>query len=230
MADVQRVQSDKRCRRYFSVSCILFCCLVGILNARPKKDNERFQFGLFSRFAPFLHLHDQGSHKQTYGGFVSYKIARKICLELQMDRHGPYKGAGVCFESGRPCIVESLQKRDWSTNFAVAYHLRDIGAVLSPYIGLGVGDYYLQDSKMHISTARDNESERNIDFEMRRYFKRPGLFGTMGVRFRTVQRAVFFLQAKCSVLFERDNIFIVGKTSSFSDWLNISTGIRLKLN
>jgi len=100
---------------------------------------------------------------------------------------------------------------------------------LRPFVCLGVGEYYIQGSKAMIKQGKTDLRKEVWTTNMRDQFRRGGFFGALGLKFQANSRTALFIQTKCSVLFDRNDLML-GHPSKFTDLLNISTGFRFNLN
>ncbi|RMF60969.1 MAG: hypothetical protein D6743_14200, partial [Calditrichaeota bacterium] len=132
-------------------------------------------------------------------------------------------------QAGSENYVDKMMQRNWSASVAINYHLKPIQENLSPFVGLGIGQYYIYDSKDKVKSGGKHLGECNWDYELRRSLRRSGFFGAIGLQYVPSWRTVFFIQTKCSILFNR-GMFVPAGTSNFTDFINISTGLRFNLN
>jgi len=160
---------------------------------------------------------------------LDYALSTRMTIGVEVEK--PHLFSGSCNHSASRCLANALQSRDWSTKVSLNYHFAELGKTISSFVGVGAGNYYIQDSRTRIKESRKIPASENIDYDFRKYFKRPGVFASLGIKWQANSRTAFFLQTKSSILFEKDNgLFRIGSTSNFTDLLNVSTGIRLNLN
>ncbi len=207
--------------------------VILVLLAGPVQDvfaggADKLQLGLVSRVAL-----NSGASLQSPASRVAfaldYALSTKMTIGVEVEK--PHLFSGSCNHSASRCLANALQSRDWSTKVSLNYHFAELGKSISSFVGVGAGNYYIQDSRSRIKESGKIPASETIDYDFRRYFKRPGVFASLGIKWQANSSTVFFLQTKSSVLFEKDNsLFRIGSTSSFTDLLNVSTGIRLNLN
>lgn len=185
--------------------------------------------GLFQSFALRRMPGSAFLPRSPLGVFLNVNVSRKISLEMEYQRNALSYQNGADEPITNESFFDTLYKRDWSASLAFNYHLQPIHERFMPFVGLGAGQYYIYDSKNRIREARGNPQQGDIDYDMRRYFKRPGFFGTFGVKFNANPRTTFFLNGKCSILFDDEHSFIA-LPCNYSDFYNITTGIRYSIN
>lgn len=218
----------ERSRLIAAVVLGLFCCAKGFA---ADKEKDKLQFGLVSgvQWSQNNSGVNASQAASSMGVFLNYSLSRKLCVELEVRKHHSHEN-GICTNGGEACLFYALQNRDWSTKLALNYHLGKPQNFLLPYVGIGAGNYYIQDSKTRIKQGQENSQETNFDSELRSYYKRPGVFAAVGMRLQPTSRLQFFVQAKSSVMFDRDHSLEFGEISRFTDIFNISTGMRFHLN
>ncbi|MFQ5648965.1 MAG: hypothetical protein ACE5IY_03400 [bacterium] len=208
---------------------VFLVLLVIPLQQASGGEYDKLQFGLVSGLGLRNSLQNLGKPTASMGLFVNYALSRKLTIGFELEKSHPLHES-PCNRASGTCFFESLHRKDWSQKIALNYHFNRIGSRLLPYVGVGAGNYYILDSKARIKQGRRNRAERNLDYELKRSFKRPGFFAAFGLKWQSSARTTVFLQTKTSILFERSNDLLVGETSNFTELLNMSTGILINLN
>lgn len=189
---------------------------------------DNIKFGLMGGIGIKKLELNQSPFNTSLGLFVNYAFSQNVSVELEYKRSSPFQDELVN-ESANLTLVDVLQKREWSSSVSANYNFKEISKNLTPFVGVGAGEYYIHDSKAKIKSCKQDPNEEHLDYDMRSYFKRPGFFGSAGLKFQPNSRTILFIQSKCSILFEKDKLFL-GYTSNFTDLLNISTGVRFNFN
>ncbi len=205
---------------------VFICCAGSTLPCEKVKAQEREKvvFGLASGFMSATSATDPNA---SLGLFLNYATSNRSFINVELKKRSPF---GLDFNSDD--AFNSLNKfllRDWSASLSFNYCLKPVSHHLMPYVSIGAGQYYVQDSKGNIKRAKENPEEVNLDYDMRDYFRNPGLFGAAGLQFQAGARTNFFLQTRCSIIFDDDRSLIIPSTK-FTDLFNITAGFRLTLN
>lgn len=210
-------------------SCLFFSIFCLALPCKKSKAGEpdKLKFGLTSGVV-FQRAQSQFNPSWSpFGLFVNYSVSNHIDFQLELKKNNLLDSADKA--NPESTFLDFLQRRDWSSSLALNCSLKPITENLYPFLGVGAGQYYIYNSKDEIKKAKQNPEEDNLDYDMREYFKRPGFFGLVGIKYQCSPRMVWFFQTKCSILFE-ENAILSPQTSNFTDLVNISTGFRLNLN
>lgn len=210
-------------------SCLIFSiiCLVFPCKKSNAGESDKLKFGLLSGVA-FQRAESKFNPAwPSVGLFVNYSVSQNIDFQLEVQRNNLWDG--VEEEIQKSDFTDFLQQREWTSSVALNCNFKPVYDKLYPFLGVGAGQYYIYDSKDEIKRAKENPDEENLDYDMREYFRRPGFFGLVGLKYRCNSRVVWFFQTKCSILFE-DTEILSPQTSNFTDLINISTGLQLNLN
>ncbi len=205
---------------------LLICCAGSTLPCKKAKaqEHEKVMFGLTTGFMSATSSTDPNT---SMGLFLNYATSKKSFINLEVRKHNFF---GLQFNSNSE-ELNSLNKfllRDWSASLSFNYCLKPVRQNLLPYISIGAGQYYVQDSKANIKRAKENPEEANIEFDMRKYLRNPGVFGAAGLQFRANQRASFFVQTRFSIIFDDNKL--TTPSAKFTDLFNVTAGFRLNLN
>ena len=203
---------------------ILVCTAFSFKYVKSAAGEDKFNFGISNN----LTLGSFGApSNRSMGLFFNYNMSRKLSLQMEVESETflPDILGNQVSESSFP--DDGLQ-REWAMSLALNYQMKPLLTNLRPFICLGAGKYYIQGSKAMIKQGKTDPQERGLDYEMRDQFKRSGFFGALGLKFQANSRTALFIQTKCSVLFDRNDL--MGHPSKFTDLLNISTGLRFHLN
>lgn len=185
---------------------------------------DKYNFGLFSEMA-FGRATGFNSGIPTTGLFFNYTMSRKLDLQLEVDERNHF----FDFMNDESNIMDRGLRREWSMKVALNYRVKPLWNYMAPYICMGAGNYYIQDSKAKIKRGKVDPRERGLDYDMRKHFRHAGFFGALGLTFRENSRIAFYIQGKCSILFGY-RVLILTDPSEFSDLINISTGLKFNLN
>lgn len=159
--------------------------------------------------------------------FINFSISKYQTVHFALNRQRLFYVDFKKDSEDNP-EIEKWLLRDWSARLSFNRQLKPIYKNLMPYIGIGAGNCYIQDSKLNIKRGKKYPEETFLDYEMRGYFKHPGVFGAAGLQFRPTSKAFFFIQSKCSILFDQNN-FLMQPSTKFTDLINISTGFRFAI-
>jgi len=202
----------------------LFCAVFPCDKLRAQPAAGKLQVGLLNRIS-FHHL----NLNSTFPGmFLNVNISRKVNFEVEYRNSTLVTGHDALTRTERS-FFEKLQRRDWSASLAFNYHFKPSDGRIAPYVGVGAGQYYIHDSKARIKKGKADPQQGDIEFDMRRYFKRPGFFGTVGFKLKATARTTLYLHGKCNVVFDKHRGPAL-LPCNYSDLFNISTGIRFSLN
>ena len=203
---------------------ILFCTVFFFKNVQSAAGQDKFNFGLSNNLT--LGNFSAPSNR-SMGLFFNYNMSGKLSLQVDVEK-----------ETSLPDILQNRTpesnfldgglRREWAIRLALNYQMKPLLDNLRPFVCLGVGEYYIQGSKAMIKQGKTDPHERGLDYDMRDQFRRGGFFGALGLKFQANSRTALFIQTKCSVLFDRNDL--MGHPSKFTDLLNISTGLRFNLN
>lgn len=191
------------------------------------QEGGRLLFGLTGTVGLRQPLQHNRSSFGTLGVFMDYAVTRRTALHLELHR-GTCSKTGCLFGRSGEHPFKSSMAEDWSVSVMMNVHLAPISSRWKPYVGLGGGRYYLQDSRETIDEGRAHPEEARLEYDLRRYLRRRGLFGVAGMRFEASPRVDIFLQMRCGLLFEDPDDFIVPE--SITDHLNARVGFRYILN
>lgn len=207
--------------------CILIIgCVFAVLPCKKVKAQygKKNSVGLTTKIGIKRNMVRQYS---TFGFFYNHYFGDKTSVNFEVQRL--HCGALYCKDASDENLVEQMLTRNWSASLSFNYYLKPVLlSNLKPYIGVGAGRYYIQESKSTIKKDRENAEEDSIEHNMRGYYRRPGLFGAAGLQLRARSNTYFFIQSKCSLLFEDNGIF--WQPSNFTDLISITTGFRYILH
>lgn len=186
---------------------------------------DKFNFGIsnnvtLGRFAP--------ASNRSLGLFFNYNMSSKLSLQINVESEDFFPDI-LANPTSASSFLDSGIRRDWAMSLALNYQMKPVVSNLRPFICLGAGEYYIQSSKVKIKQGKREPRERGLDYDMRDHFRRSGFFGALGLKFQANTSATLFIQTKCSVLFDRDDLLFT-HPSEFTDLLNISTGLKFNLN
>jgi hypothetical protein len=206
---------------------VFICCAGSTLPCEKVKAQEREKvvFGLTSGFMSATAA--TAPKRASLGLFLNYATSKRSFINVELKKRSPFGldlNADEAFNSFNKFLL-----RDWSASLSFNYCLKPVSDLLVPYFSVGVGQYYIQDSKGNIKRAKENPEEVNLDYDMRDYFRNPGVFGAAGLQLQAGQRTNFFLQTRCSIIFDDDRSMMI-PSSKFTDLFNITAGFRLNLN
>ncbi len=204
--------------------CLATLLMVCVVSAARAGDFEKLQLGLVSGVGVSGSQTASHSMGSSMGVFVNFALSQRFFLEMEVEK--THARTSSCTAGDGSCFFENMHDRDWSTRLAFS----SVSRAISPFVGIGTGNYYIQNSKRRIKQAQRQVGGETVDYDLRRSFKRPGFFATMGMRWQANHRTSIYLQTKSSVLFDRENDLVVGPTSKFTDLLNVSASIRFNLN
>jgi len=200
------------------ITCTLTLCLM----ASRIYSADKVRFGLNSGLGYSL----DGVQRNGLGVFMHYAVSPKISFELEFKN--PVAGSSTG-RAGDINVFETLTKKEWSTRLAFNYFLKNKQG-FAPYLGIGVGNYYSCVSKTRIKSAKADIHEDNIDYDLRKLLRRPGVFATFGMQYCVLPNVTVYMQAKSTLLFEESKSLPIVTEPGFSDLINVSTGLRFNLN
>lgn len=223
-----RVNSKEGEKMVKTISVLLATfCVMMVYGVARGGDFEKVKLGLVSGFGVSANTAAR-SPGSSLGVFVNFTLSRRFVFDMKVEKTGEKVSSACTAHDG--CFFESAHERDWSTRLAVNYHFKTVSRSISPFVGIGTGNYYIQNSKRRIKQSRRDPGSESVDYDFRRYYKRPGFFATLGMKWQANNRTSIYLQTKSSLLFDRENDLLVGSTSKFTDLLNVSASLRLNLN
>ncbi|MFQ5676259.1 MAG: hypothetical protein ACE5G1_10210 [bacterium] len=200
----------------------LTLCLVFPLLASAE-DKNTLKFGLQGQTSlAFPRLFTSKTPKM--GLFVNYSLSPKVALQLELDKRKYFADL-----AGGATFLDRRLRREWSLSLAMQYQMKPVATNLVPFVCIGAGNHYIQDSKAKIRQGKKDPRARGLDYEMRQYFRRAGVFSAVGFKFQANSKAALFIQSKCSILFDKSH-FNFNPSSKWTDFINVSTGLKLNLN
>lgn len=205
---------------------ILLCCAGSTAPCEKAKAQarEKLWFGVTSAFTSA----SSASEPSSMGLFLNYSTSPKSFINLEFHKRS-LSGLDLGSESNGLSSLNNFFLRDWSASVSFNYCLKPISHNLVPYFSVGAGQYYIQDSKANIKRAKENPEEVNLDYDMRDYFRNPGVFGAACLQFQASPRTNLFIQTRCSIIFDDDRS-LTAPSSKFTDLFNVTVGFRLNLN
>jgi hypothetical protein len=207
---------------------LLICCAGSTLPCKKAQAQERDRL-LFGVTSNFSRSSSSATPNTSMGLFLNYATSKKSFINLELRKHSFF---GLELNSNTGATDNSVNKfllRDWSTTLSFNYCLRPVRASLLPYVSFGAGQYYVQGSRANIKRVKENPEESNIDYEMRKYFRNPGVFGAASLQLQAAPRTQIFIQTRYSIIFDDGNSAIV-PSSKFTDSFNVTAGFRINLN
>ncbi|MFQ6113085.1 MAG: hypothetical protein ACE5NG_03230 [bacterium] len=163
----------------------------------------------------------------SMGFFINYSMTKNATVRFELQQVSRF-GGNFSHTSTRTNFFDKLLWREWSASVSFNCNLKPIYRNVVPYISVGAGEYFIHDSKSNIKRVREHPEEENLDYDMREYFKRPGFFGALGLQLKASPRTIFFIQSRCSILFDQHHL--MEQPSNFTDYISLTTGIRYSLN
>ena len=206
---------------------LLICCASSAVPCKKAKAQERdkFLFGVTSGVTSARPSIDPGA----MGFFFNYSTSQRSFINLEFRKQGGPFGLQLNSQGDALSSLNKFVLRDWSASLSFNYCLKPVRQNLLPYISVGAGQYYVQDSKANIKRVRENPEEESLDYDMRKYLRNPGVFGAAGLQFQASPRTNLFIQTRCSIIFD-DNQSLLVPSSKFTDLFNITVGFRFNLN
>ncbi len=208
---------------------ILFLMLLftvfSLENVKTAAGQEKFKFGVSNNLILGYSRH---SSSQSMGLFFNYSMSGKLSMQMEVERDAFLPGVLVN-QTSESSFIDGGIRREWSMSLGLNYQMKPVFDNFSPFVSFGAGKYYIQGSKVKIKQGKADPEERGLDYDMRRQFRRGGFFGALGLKFQPNSRTTLFMQAKCSVLFDRNDLML-GQPCGFTDLLNVTTGLRFNLN
>lgn len=218
------------CRRLRQKSLWLPLCCVGcFLFARDANagDPQRVKFGFINGF-------EVGSPHATFdpanssvGLFLNYNFSEKLYVQFEYENKDFF--LSEIFDGESAGLLDNLFNREWSTSVLLNYHFKATSRGFSPFVGVGAGQYYIYDSKRIISNDKETPGDESLDYELREYLRKPGVFGSVGLHFRPVVRTTLFVEGRCSLLFSEDDM-VPHPSMRLTDLMAITAGLKVNLN
>ncbi len=203
---------------------ILFCTVFSFKNIKTAAGEDKLNFGVRNN----LTLRSfRSPPNRSMGLFFNYNMSRRLSLQMEIESE-QFLPDILLNRTPESNFLDGGLRREWAISLALNYQMKPLLDNLRPFVCLGVGEYYIQGSKAMIKQGKTDPQERGLDYDMRDQFRRGGFFGALGLKFQANPRTSLFIQTKCSVLFDRNDL--MGHPSKFTDLLNISTGLRFNLN
>lgn len=205
---------------------LLICCAGSTLPCKEAKAQERDKV-MFGFTTGFMSATSSTDPNTSMGLFLNYATSKKSFINLEVRKHSLF-GLELNSTSEDFRSLNKFLLRDWSASLSFNYCLKPVRQNLLPYISIGAGQYYVQDSKANIKRAKENPEEANIEYDMRKYLRNPGVFGAAGLQLRANQRASFFVQTRFSIIFDDNQL--TTPSAKFTDMFNVTAGFRFNLN
>jgi hypothetical protein len=209
------------------VLLIVCCASVSSKQLHPQ-EREKLSFGIISGVTFDGYSRPDRSSNATMGVFLNYAMSQRLAISFDLEKKSLF-GFEVNRSSEQASLLNKFLLRDWSASLAFNYYFKPLSKKLLPYVGVGAGEYYILDSKAKIKRTREHPEEESLDYDMREHFKHPGFFGAAGLQFQPTRHTCFFIQSKCSVVFDQNENLMM-PSSKFTDFFNITTGVRFILN
>jgi len=205
------------------------CCLGCFLITKEAKagDPQRFRFGLINGFELSAPTPTFNPANSSLGLFVNYNFSEKLYVQLEYEKKDFF--LSELFDDESSGLLDNLFKSEWSTSVLLNYHFKSISKELSPFIGIGAGQYYIYDSKRIIKNDKETPGDESLDYDLREYLRKPGVFGTFGVHFRPMVRTTLFVEGRCSLLFN-ENDMLLQPSMNLTDLIAITAGLKFNLN
>lgn len=80
-----------------------------------------------------------------------------------------------------------------------------------------------------IKQDKANPADESLDYELREYLRKPGVFGTVGLHYQPTNEVTFFVESRCSVLFREEGMMLE-PSPSFTDLIAVTAGLKFNLN
>ena len=204
---------------------ILVCTAFSFKYVKSAAGEDKFNFGISNNLT--LGSFSPPSNR-SMGLFLNYNMTRKLSLQIDVEGETFLPGI-LATQTSEANFLDGGIRREWAMSLALNYQMKPLLENLRPFVCLGAGEYYIQGSKTTIKKGKTDPQERGLDYAMRDQFRRSGFFGALGLKFQANPRTALFIQTKCSVLFDKNDLML-GHPSKFTDLLSISTGLRFNLN
>ncbi len=208
---------------FLSFLCVIFPCKK--IRAQL---GDKVKIGVSKKIA-LGNGFDQAIESPFTGLFFNVEMSKCFSFDFEWQKNILCSAMSVSSTENQRAFYNGFYKRDWSASLEVNYRLKPIDDKFTPFIGLGAGEYYLYDSKVNIKEGKEDPQNGSIDYDMRKYFKRSGVFGSVGIKYNLNTRTTLFINGKCSVLFDKKYL-IMSMPGNYSDFLNLSTGVRFSFN
>ena len=172
---------------------------------------------------------DQTIKSPFTGLFFDVEMSKCFSFDFECQKNILCSAMSVTATENQRAFYNGFYKRDWSASLEADYRFKPIDDKFTPFIGLGAGEYYLYDSKVNIQEGKEDPQNGSIDYDMRKYFKKSGFFGSVGMKYNLNTRTTLFVNGKCSVLFDKKHL-MMSDPDRYSDFFNLLTGVRFSFN
>lgn len=210
-------------RVWFPLCCLLSLTATKMANAG---DPQKIRFGVFNNFALNSPQFSFQPEHSSLGLFVNYNFSEKLYVQVEYEKKD---FLSQLFDDENSGKLENLYQQNWSTSVLLNYHFKSTANTFSPFIGLGAGQYYIYDSKRVIKHDKANPADESLDYELREYLRKPGVFGTVGIHFQPTNAMTFFVESRCSILFREEGMMLE-PSPNFTDLMAITAGLKFNLN